>query len=37
MCELARGLTMLDSNELQKCYGILQKRDSFEDHVKGGE
>ncbi|GAB5586334.1 transcription factor TFIIF complex subunit Tfg3 [Umbelopsis nana] len=37
MCELARGLTMLDSSELQKCYSILQKRQLLENHVKGGE
>jgi hypothetical protein len=37
MCELARALTMLDTDELQKCYSILQKRQSLEEHVKGGE
>lgn len=37
MCELARALTMLDTNELQKCYSILQKRQPLEEHVKGGE
>ncbi|KAI9284266.1 yeats family-domain-containing protein [Umbelopsis sp. AD052] len=37
MCELARALTLLDTNELQKCYSILQKRQSLEEHVKGDE
>ncbi|KAJ2965001.1 hypothetical protein NQZ79_g6 [Umbelopsis isabellina] len=37
MCELARALTMLDTQELQKCYSILQKRHPLENHVKGGE
>ncbi|KAM3581784.1 transcription factor TFIIF complex subunit Tfg3 [Umbelopsis sp. WA50703] len=37
MCELARALTMLNTQELQKCYSILQKRHPLENHVKGGE